>query len=136
MLGSFSKDVRCGKLVIGNNVVAQERVRISSIESVVIGNDVLMGNDILITDNDHGMDAGNERSYMRQMNSSKPVNIGDGCWIGEKVTVLQGSTIGEKAIIGANSVVKGNIPPYTIAVGTPARVIKKWNFGPKQWERI
>jgi lipopolysaccharide O-acetyltransferase len=125
-----------GCIKIGNNVVAQESVRISAAESVEIGNNVLIGSYILISDNNHGMDASNEKDYMYQNITAKPVSIGDGCWIGEKVTILPGSNIGEKCIIGANSVVTGTIPPYTISVGAPARPIKRWNKEKNCWERI
>lgn len=114
----------------------QERVRISAAKSVTIGNNVLMASDILIIDNNHGMDAGSDRSYMFQEISASPILIGDGVWIGEKCTILAGSKIGRKCVIGANSVVKGEIPPYTIAVGTPARPVKKWNFESERWERL
>lgn len=124
-----------GKLQIGERVAAQERVRISAAEWIVIGNDVLMASDILITDNNHGMDAGSEKSYMCQNLKTGPVKIGNGCWIGEKCTVLPGSTIGEKSIIGANSVVTGSIPAYSIAAGVPAKVLKRWNFDAGQWEK-
>ena len=53
-----------------------------------------------------------------------PVHIGDNVWIGEKAAILAGVTIGEGAIIGANAVVTKNIPPYSIAAGIPARIIK------------
>lgn len=134
LLATYSLSGKFGKISIGDNVVMQDRVRISSVESVVIGNNVLMGSDILITDNNHGMDAGSEKTYMYQKLSSKPVKIGYGCWIGEKCSILPGSIIGEKCIIGANSVVTGEIPAYTIAVGTPAKPIKKWNFELNSWE--
>ena len=95
-----------------------------------------MASNILITDNNHGMGAGSETPYMWQTPSAKPIKIGDGCWIGEKCTILPRSMIGEKCIIGANSVVTGEIPVYTIAVGAPAKLIKKWNFKLNQWESL
>lgn len=136
LLATYPLNKEFGKLQIGNNVVAQERVRISAAESIVIGNNVLLASDILIIDNNHGMDASSDKTYMYQEISSKPIKIGDGCWIGEKCTILPGSLIGEKCIIGANSVVTGEIPAYTIAVGIPAKPIKKWNFALNRWERI
>ena len=66
----------------------------------------------------------------------KETKISDGVWLGENVSVLPGSHIVEKTIIGANSVVNGDIPPYSIAVGSPAKVIKKYNFQNKSWEKI
>jgi acetyltransferase-like isoleucine patch superfamily enzyme len=52
-----------------------------------------------------------------------PIRIGRGTWVAERVSVLRGADIGECCIIGANSVVRGQIPPYSIAVGSPARVV-------------
>jgi acetyltransferase-like isoleucine patch superfamily enzyme len=54
---------------------------------------------------------------------STPVRIGEGTWIGERVAVLRGADIGRCCMIGANSVVRGEIPDYSIAVGAPARVV-------------
>jgi lipopolysaccharide O-acetyltransferase len=68
--------------------------------------------------------------------STKPVRIEDNVWIGEYVTVLAGVTIGKGSIIGALSVVTSNIPPYAIAVGIPAKVIKIYNEEKKIWEKV
>ena len=66
---------------------------------------------------------------------TKPVSIGDGCWIGEKVCILPGVSIGKKCVIGAASVVVKSIPDYCIAAGNPAKVIKRYNFVSHQWEK-
>ena len=125
-----------GKIVIGDNVTMQENIYISSMESVTIGNDVLFGGDIMINDNNHGMDPRKEGSYSKQNMTWKAIEIGDGAWIGEKVCILAGSKIGTRSIIGAGSVVTGEIPEYSIAVGIPARVIKVWNPENATWERV
>ena len=62
--------------------------------------------------------------------------IGEGSWLGTKVTVVGNVHIGKHCVIGANSVVTKNIPDYSIAVGIPARVVKQYNFETKCWERI
>ena len=72
---------------------------------------------------------------MEQKFSAQDVKIGNGCLIGEKVSILSGVTIGEKCIIGAGSIVTKSIPSYSIAVGNPARIIKQYNFYTKRWER-
>lgn len=61
------------------------------------------------------------------------VVIEDGVWLGQRVCVLPGTHIGKNSIIGANSVVTHDIPAYTIAVGSPARIIKKWDYVNKKW---
>jgi lipopolysaccharide O-acetyltransferase len=67
---------------------------------------------------------------------ANPVSIGNCVWLGEGVAVLSGAKIGDGCIIGAHSVVKGEIPPYSVAVGAPARVVKKYNFETKNWEKV
>jgi lipopolysaccharide O-acetyltransferase len=65
-----------------------------------------------------------------------PVLIKQGCWIGQNVVILPGVTIGELAIIGANSVVTTSVPDRCIAVGVPAKVIKEWNKDIEGWISI
>ena len=67
---------------------------------------------------------------------SSPIKIEKNVWIGELCCILQGVTIGEGSIIGAMSVVTKDIPPYTIAVGSPAKLIKRYNFENKKWDKI
>jgi acetyltransferase-like isoleucine patch superfamily enzyme len=65
-----------------------------------------------------------------------PVFIGRHTWLGQNVVVLPGVAIGQHCIIGANSVVNSSIPDYSVAVGAPARVIKRYNRDTNQWERV
>ncbi len=64
------------------------------------------------------------------------VKIGEGCWLGENVLVLPGKKIGKKCIIGAGAVVSHDIPDYSLAVGNPARVVKKYDFVEHQWKSV
>ncbi|MEG1717024.1 MAG: DapH/DapD/GlmU-related protein, partial [Lachnospiraceae bacterium] len=95
---------------------------------ISIGNGVLMASDICIASENHGMDPTDMNGYGAQRLITLPVFIGDGCWIGEKVIILPGTSIGSKSIIGAGSVVTKNVPDLCIAVGNPAKVIKKFDF--------
>lgn len=126
---------------IGKNVEINDDVHIAAVESVIIGDDVLIASKVYITDHNHGnyKDV-NQDSPMTAPNSRKiftaPVVIEKNVWIGEFVCILQGVTIGEGAIIGTMSVVSKSIPPYSIAVGSPAKVIKKYDFELNEWVKV
>jgi acetyltransferase-like isoleucine patch superfamily enzyme len=92
----------------------------------VIENDVIIGAYSSVIDSDHTFREGNP-NVMHNSVDTAPIRIRRGAWIGERVAVLRGADIGECCIIGANSVVRGRIPPYSIAVGAPARVVGEVN---------
>lgn len=129
-------------LKLGENIQINDYVHISAAESIIIGNGVLMASHIYISDNSHG-------SYKGDMNDScpdippcqrnyvtAPVIIGDNVWLAEHVIVMPGVVIGKGSIIGSNSVVTKSIPPYTIAVGQPAKPIKIFDFNILRWSKI
>ncbi|RST27501.1 LbetaH domain-containing protein [Chryseobacterium lacus] len=129
-------------LIIGENFQMNDYVHITARKNVIIGNNVLLASKIYISDCSHG-------NYTGDTNDSdphtppadrplfaRPVIIEDNVWLGEFVTVLPGVTIGKSTIVGANSVVSKSLPPYVIAVGIPAKPIKKFNFDTDRWEKI
>lgn len=122
------------RLIIGNHVRITARCRITCAGMIRIGDDALFGPDVFITDHNHGMDPEVVGGYSPQDITVKDVTIGEGVWLGQRVCVLPGVTIGAHSIIGVNSVVTRDVPPYSIAVGSPARVIKRWNAEKKCWE--
>lgn len=124
------------QLSIGTHVRITARCRITCAGSITIGNDTLIAPDVFITDHNHGMNPELEGGYSPQPLEVQDVFIGKGVWLGQRVCVLPGVNIGDHSIIGANSVVTGNIPSYTIAVGAPARIIKRWNFDKKCWDKV
>lgn len=65
-----------------------------------------------------------------------PVKIGKRCWLGEGVIVMPGVTIGDGCIIGAHSIVNKDIPANSIAVGSPAKVIKRYSYEKKCWVKV
>ena len=75
-------------------------------------------------------------SYATIPLEAKKVVIENGCWIGEKVSILPGVRIGKRSIVAANAVVTKSIPQYSIVAGIPAKVIKKYNFETHAWEGI
>lgn len=129
-------------LHVGKNVQINDYVHITARESVIIGNNVLMASKIYISDCSHGSYSGDSNDSDPRIIPidrnlySEPIVINDNVWLGEFVSVLKGVEIGEGTIVGANSVVSKNLPSYVIAVGTPARPIKKYNFETLRWEKI
>lgn len=123
-------------VTIGNNCYIGTNFSILAGANVVIENEVLIASNVLITSEDHGMNPESEIPYMNQPLICKEVRVGEGTWIGEKVSVLPGVRIGRKCIIGTNAVVTKDVPDYSIVAGIPARVIKTYNFNKHMWEKI
>lgn len=124
---NFAGEIYTPSIIIGENVYMNFRCHIGAINKIVIGDNVLIGSNVLITDHSHGY---NDKSDIfeipinRKLYSKGPVIIEDNVWIGENVSILPNVHIGRNSIIGANSVVVKDIPAFSIAAGNPARVIK------------
>jgi len=129
-------------LFFGENFQMNDYVHITAAESVAIGGNVLFASKIYVSDCAHGSYAGDENdSHPDSLPKdrplvTKPVVIEDNVWLGEFVSVLPGVTIGKGTIVGANSVVSKSLPAYVIAVGSPAKPIKKFNFETHRWEKV
>jgi acetyltransferase-like isoleucine patch superfamily enzyme len=123
----YASDTFMPEIIIGNNVAIGDDSHITAINKIEIGNFVLIGKKITITDNAHGKSDFELLSLppaVRPLYSEGPVIIEDGVWIGDKATILPNVRIGRNAIIGANAVVTRDIPANSVAVGIPAKVIK------------
>lgn len=115
-------------IVIGNGCSIGEDNHITSICSIYIGNNVLTGRKVLITDNSHGESLHailDIEPVKRDLFSRGPVIIEDNVWIGEKASIMPGVKIGKGSIIAANSVVTKNVPAYCVVAGCPAHIVKK-----------
>jgi len=129
------------KIIIGKHVRISHFVHIAATHSVEIGDGVLMGSKVIITDHNHGFYSASHSSpnippVLRPLDHDQTVVIGRNVWLGDGVVVTPGSSIGEGAVIGANSVVLGNIPAFTIAAGAPATVRKVFNFDMSKWSNV
>lgn len=112
---------------IGENCNFGDYLHLTCINRIHIGNNVLTGRWVTITDNGHGTtdyDSLTVPPAKRSLYSKGPVIIEDDVWIGDKATILPGVSIGKGAVIAANSVVTKDIPPYRIVGGNPAKIIK------------
>lgn len=113
-----------GKIMIGDRVHIGEGTIIFSGLSIKTGNDVIIGPQNVIVDSDHCYQDLNV-PMNRQPLSFKEVSIEDDVWISSNCVITKGVTLGRGAVVGAGAVVKKDIPPYCIAGGVPAKVIKK-----------
>jgi len=122
-----------GDLIIGNDTLIGMGNTI--IAPVTIGNHVILAQNIVVSGLNHEY-----RDVAIPIHDQKiltnPVFIEDECWIAANVVILAGVTIGKHSVVAAGAVVTKNIPPYSVAVGNPARVIKTYDFEKKEWVRV
>lgn len=104
-------------------------------QKIIIEKNVLTADKVYISDNLHSYEDIGRPIFMQPIKQLKPVVIGEGAWLGENVCVI-GASVGRGSVVGANSVVTKDIPDYCVAVGSPAKIIKRYNYTTKQWEKM
>ena len=124
-----------GLLTIGENTTIRSNSYIGCVKRITIGNNVIISNNVHIYDNNnHPTDPLKRLEMTRSgfysslwewsLSDIAPINIEDNVWIGERSTILKGVTVGQGSIVGCDSVVTKDIPPFCIAAGNPAKVVK------------
>ena len=126
------------RLTIGNHVYVSHWSHIACTNSVTIGDHVLIGSKVMITDHNHGtLGPGATSPLMppskRPLDGNRSVMIGSNVWLGDGVVVCPGVTIGEGSIVGANAVVTTDVPPFTLVAGVPARPIRRYDAVQEAW---
>lgn len=116
------------KLVVGNNVGFSPNGFIEVRGNVQIGDNTIFGPYVSVHAENHNF-ADCSVPIRRQGATKKGIKIGNDCWVGAKVTILDGTTIGNGAVIAAGAVVTKDVPPFAVAAGVPARVIRYRNTG-------
>ena len=129
------------RIIIGDDVSISRWSHIAATNLVEIGDGVLIGSKVLVTDHSHGQYSGPYtspliRPALRSPVSDRQVIIERNVWLGDGVVVSPGSRIGEGAVIAANAVVVGTVLPFTLAAGAPARPMKRFNFETNEWVDI
>lgn len=126
-LDRYGNEVFHPQLSIGNNAHFGYFCHIGCIGSISIGDNLLVGRNVYITDHFHGkgtMEEADISPKERPLYYKGPVKIGNNVWLGDNVVVLPGVTIGNNVTVGANAVVTKDLPDHSIAAGVPARVIR------------
>lgn len=134
------KEICCPVVKFGDGFHASERLHISIINRIEIGDNCLFGSGVYISDHNHGSYKGAEQSHpdepprVRKLVSHGPVVIGANVWIGDNVTIVGPVQIGDGVVVGANSMVTRDVPDNVIVGGVPAKILKKFNFTNDKWE--
>jgi acetyltransferase-like isoleucine patch superfamily enzyme len=118
-------------VTIGDRCLIGKGSGIVGHDAIDIGDDVFTGHNVYITDASHGYEDP-DVPIGRQFGDPRPVRIGAGSWLGHGTIVLPGASIGRHVVVGAGSVVTGDLPDFSVAVGNPARVIRRYRTG-KGW---
>ncbi len=132
------------RLILGDNIQMNDFVHISALDHVEIGDSCLLASHVYLSDNSHGRYkdvrdklcsspdvAPDNREYI-----TAPVKNGKNLWLAEGVIIMPGVTIGDGCVIGAHSVVNKDVPPASIAVGSPAKVVKMYSYEKKTWVEV
>ena len=134
-VSSYNNVTFSPSIVFEENVSVQQNLHLTCASQIVIGKNTAIAANVTISDIHHPYDDIN--IPIEQQNILvKPVVIGPDCKIYNNAVILPGVHIGKHCTIGANSVVTHDIPDYSVAVGAPARVIKRYNFENQQWEKV
>ena len=112
------------RIRIGSGSFLNINVMVAAVDLVEIGDHCMLANGCFVTDGNHRFDDPTQPVTYQGFTTKGPTRIGDNVWCGAHVVVTSGVTIGERAVIGANSVVTSDVAPYSIAGGVPARVLK------------
>lgn len=123
------------ELIIEAGCILGNFNHIYATESIIIHENVLTADKVYISDNLHGYEDIKTPIMYQSIIQKRKVEIGKGTWIGENVCII-GAKIGNHCVIGANSVVTNDIPDYCVAVGAPAKVIKRYDFLLKKWIKV
>lgn len=119
-----------GRLVLGRNVFVNSFSRIAAHEAITIGDDVVIASGVSILDHDHRTHVRDGHLVVENLEfTTAPIRIGSNVWLGDKVTVLKGVTIGDDVIVAANAVVTKDVASGTIVGGIPATTLRELDLG-------
>ncbi len=125
-LDSFTELEARGKITLGSHFVMNPYSRVVAHQQIDIGENVVIARFVSILDHDHSFKT-EHGAFAFDGYKAAPIKIGNNVWIGDKVSILKGVTIGDNVIIAANAVVTKDIPSNVIAGGIPAKILKSIN---------
>jgi acetyltransferase-like isoleucine patch superfamily enzyme len=123
------------EIVVGRGCFINRDCEISAICRVVLGENVMLAQCCYIADNNHGYQDTSRPVKTQPLSAPGEVHIGDGSWLGANCVVVGDIRIGKNCVVGAHSVVNDNMPDFCVAVGSPARIVKRWDANSRTWRR-
>jgi acetyltransferase-like isoleucine patch superfamily enzyme len=124
------------KIVMEADVGIGMGATISAAQRIQIGARTITARNVYISDHSHAFADVNIPIRDQGITNIRPVSIGEDSWLGQNAVVLPGVCIGKHCVVGANSVVNSSLPDFSVAVGAPARVVRRYNPDSRQWERV
>jgi len=122
-------------IIIEDGVSIQQRCHITAADTLIIGKNSVLLFDVMITNIDHNYEDVTLPVGKQPLRVQK-TEIGENCFIGSGAKIQAGTILGKHCIVGTNTVVRGVFPDYCVIVGVPAKIIKKYNFKIKKWEKV
>jgi len=120
-----------GTLRIGDGTSIAGHCVLSAAASVEIGRKVLFARNVYVADHRHGFGDEHEAILDQPIEDLRPVVVEDGAWLGQNVVLLPGVTVGRGAVVGANSVIREDVPPRSVVAGSPGRVVRRLDEEPQ-----
>ena len=117
------------RIRIGGGCFLNLGVMVAALELVEIGDHCMFANGCFVTDGNHRFDDPDKPVPWQGFSTKGPTRVGDNVWCGANVVITSGVTVGERCVIGANSVVTEDLEPFTIAAGAPAKALRKVTYG-------
>ncbi len=121
---------------IGNDVHIGRNNIIGARKSIILEDHVLLGPHVMIGDHSHQYEDVAVPIKLQDVTEGGAIRIGRDSWIGANVFILPRVTVGRHAVVGANSVVNRDVPPYSVVVGAPAKVVKRYDFEREEWVKV
>jgi acetyltransferase-like isoleucine patch superfamily enzyme len=136
VVGKFFKEDVGPRLVIEDGVSIGMNATISACQEIKIGKNVFLARNVYISDHGHEFKDPDLPIAVQGISKPGPVNIGASTWLGQNSVVLPGVSIGKHCVIGANSVVNKSVPDYSVVVGVPGKIVRRYNPETDKWERV